>query len=49
MHRATGNDKRYGFWAFAIDLISIPVTVVMWTMEKAINGCAKIIDSVSNS
>lgn len=41
-HRAKGKNRRYGIFDFAIDIISLPVTVFVWVVEKAF-------DSVTNS
>lgn len=37
MHRKPRKEQRYGFFSFAIDLISIPVTIFVWAVEKAID------------
>lgn len=42
MHRKNTKEQRYGFFSFAIDLISIPITLVVWAVEK-------IIDTATNS
>lgn len=51
MRRITHRSKHshYGFWSFAIDLISLPVSIGVWLLGKSINGCTKALDTVTNA
>jgi hypothetical protein len=39
--------KRYGFWDFAIDMISLPISLGIYVLDKTLSACGKAIDSIS--
>ena len=43
MHRKKVENKKYGFWNFATDVISMPFLVLGFVIEKISNGVDRVL------